>query len=127
LTGRLHVRGIRADARTGQFQSADLLRGHFRSTHGGDCYRGFRTLFGKLQKTKLIGFDLWGFADNLFLDCSFGHGHAIRSNLCISSYIFRAPFMRLPLPAPRTALAVITNSPSLRRAGMESLVPSPGP
>jgi len=34
---------------------------------------------------------------------------------------------REPLPAPLTALAVITNSPSESMAGIESEVPVPGP
>ena len=38
-----------------------------------------------------------------------------------------APARLLPLPAPRTALAVITNSPSDSIAGIESEVAVPGP
>jgi hypothetical protein len=52
---------------------------------------------------------------------------ALRSSWCIKAYIFFAPAKRLPLPAPRTALAVMTNSPSESIAGMESEVCVPGP
>ena len=37
------------------------------------------------------------------------------------------PSFLSPSPAPLTALAVITNSPSDNLAGIESLVPVPGP
>ena len=42
-------------------------------------------------------------------------------------YMFRIPASRLPFPAPRTALAVMTNSPSDNMAGMSSEVSVPGP
>jgi len=43
------------------------------------------------------------------------------------SYILAAPTSLSPPPAPRTAFAVTTNSPSDNLAGTESLVPVPGP
>ena len=43
------------------------------------------------------------------------------------SYILAAPRSRSPLPAFRTASAVITNSPSESIAGILSEVPDPGP
>ena len=43
------------------------------------------------------------------------------------SYILAAPIFLSPPPAPRTAFAVNTNSPSDNLAGTESLVPVPGP